>query len=233
LAWHRGCNPSHSVDLSTNVDGVVLAERDITPQQDFEAWLRQRRLVPEKRIPFVLAWVRRFQRLRQSPPQHTPLDSEQLLVEMEQLLRLRHYAPRTMQTYLSWARRFLQYLKQSGGTLGAEGVRAYLSHLATARNVASATQNQAFNALLFLCRHVLHADVGDMAGTVRARRGLKLPVVLSIEETRSILENARGIPGLILELIYGGGLRISGGGHFACQRHRLRYAHDHSAVRQR
>jgi site-specific recombinase XerD len=210
-----------------------LAERDITPQQDFEAWLRQRRLVPEKRIPFVLAWVRRFQRLRQSPPQHTPLDSEQLLVEMEQLLRLRHYAPRTMQTYLSWARRFLQYLKQSGGTLGAEGVRAYLSHLATARNVASATQNQAFNALLFLCRHVLHADVGDMAGTVRARRGLKLPVVLSIEETRSILENARGIPGLILELIYGGGLRISGGGHFACQRHRLRYAHDHSAVRQR
>ena len=110
-----------------------MAERDIAPQQDFEAWLRQRRLVPEKRIPFVLAWVRRFQRLRQSPSQHTPLDSEQLLVEMEQLLRLRHYAPCTMQTYLSWARRFLQYLKQSGGTLGAAGGRAYLSHLATAR----------------------------------------------------------------------------------------------------
>ena len=94
------------------------------------------------------------------------------------------------------------------GALGPESVKAYLSYLATRRNVAASTQNQAFNALLFLYRNVLQIELGDMGNTVRAKRGRKLPVVLSPEETRGILAQVQGSPRLMLELIYGGGLRV-------------------------
>lgn len=76
------------------------------------------------------------------------------------------------------------------------------------RNVSSSTQNQAFNALLFLCRHVLHVDLQDMEKTLRARRGRRLPVVLTQEEVASVLDAADGLAGLMLRLIYGCGLRV-------------------------
>jgi site-specific recombinase XerD len=88
-------------------------------------------------------------------------------------------------------------------------VKAYLSHLATRARVSASTQNQAFNALLFLHRHVLEVDLGDMTSTIRARRGQKLPVVLSVGEVRAILGQLSGTRRLMMELIYGAGLRLS------------------------
>ena len=106
------------------------------------------------------------------------LDAEQLLAEMRQLMRLRHYAYRTERSYLGWAQRFLAYVDgTTRDTPTPDDVKSYLSYLAVQRNVASSTQNQAFNALLFLFRHVLMKDLGDMGATVRARRGRRLPVV--------------------------------------------------------
>lgn len=103
---------------------------------------------------------------------------------MERLLQLRHYAPRTQRSYLGWARRFLRYIDPQGMRLPtADDVSAFLSHLATAKKVAASTQNQAFHALLFLCRFVLDVDLDNIADTVRARRGPKLPVVFSPDET--------------------------------------------------
>ena len=135
-------------------------------------------------------------------------DPSQILAEMRRLLELRHYSPRTNRTYLGWTRRFLQYTNTADGALGPENVKTYLSYLATRRNVAASTQNQAFNALLFLYRNVLQIELGDMGNTVRAKRGRKLPVVLSPEETKVILAEVQGSPRLMLELIYGGRLRV-------------------------
>ncbi len=138
------------------------------------------------------------------------LNAKQLLAEMRQLMRLRHYAYRTERSYLGWAQRFLAYL--DGTTRVApttDDVRSYLSYLAVQRNVASSTQNQAFNALLFLFRHVLMKDLGDMGATVRARRGRRLPVVLMPEEARAVFNELRGLYRLMLELVYGSGLRVS------------------------
>lgn len=240
-----------------------MADSQPRGRDQFASWLRAGRLVPDKRIPFVVDWVQRFLRFRHSrsrtevwrdslqaflcdlgkgqaesfqlrqaaeavtlyfgqyrvqkdppaPPEEPaepppPREPREILKEMERLLRLRHYSPRTERTYLGWARRFLQYAAQSGQAPGARSVAAYLSHLATVRDVASATQNQAFNALLFLCRHVLGVDLGDMGQAVRARRGPKLPVVLSVEEVRAVLGQLQGVNRLILELVYGGGLRV-------------------------
>ncbi len=139
-----------------------------------------------------------------------PFDRALSLAEMRRILRLRHYSPRTQRSYMGWANRYVRYL---GGKRfsppTSEDAKAFLSHLVTRGKVSASTQNQAFSALLFLHRHVLHADLGDMSATVRARRGQKLPVVLSVEEVRAVLAELSGKSRIMIELIYGGGLRLS------------------------
>jgi integron integrase len=130
--------------------------------------------------------------------------------EMERLLRLRHYSPRTVRSYLGWTRRYLRYVgTRQPAVPDAADLRAYLSYLATRRQVSASTQNQAFNALLFLYRFVYQVELGDMTTTLRARRGERLPVVLSVDEVRAVLAQAGGVHRVMLEMIYGGGLRLS------------------------
>ncbi|MBD3236054.1 MAG: integron integrase [Candidatus Eisenbacteria bacterium] len=132
-----------------------------------------------------------------------------MLAEMRRLLRLRHYSPRTERSYLGWARRYLRYLGPAHLALpDTTDAKAYLSQLASRQRVAASTQNQAFHALLFFHRHVIRADLGDMSSTLRARRGRKLPLVLSVPEVRDVIEWASGTQRLMLELVYGAGLRL-------------------------
>ncbi len=69
-------------------------------------------------------------------------------------------------------------------------------------------QNQAFNALLFLYREVLRQDLGELGRGVRAKRGPKLPVVLTVEEVQGVLAKLEGTARLMAETLYGGGLRV-------------------------
>jgi integron integrase len=147
-------------------------------------------------------------------PTAAPANPGQALDAMRDELRLRHYAYRTEQTYLEWAGRFLAYTSRRAHEQSTEGdissgmVKDFLTHLALERNVSASTQNQAFSALLFLCRQVLHLDLQGMEQTLRARRGRRLPTVLSPEEVAAVLRHAWGLAGLMLRLIYGTGLRI-------------------------
>lgn len=88
-------------------------------------------------------------------------------------------------------------------------MRRYLTDLAVRRGVATSTQKQAFIALLFLFRHVLHRGIRDLEGTARARKPRRLPVVLSREEIGSVFAQLSGTHLLMCRLIYGGGLRLS------------------------
>ena len=92
--------------------------------------------------------------------------------------------------------------------LDSDDVKDFLSHLALTKRVSSSTQNQAFNALLFLFRDVMKTELGDLSKTVRAKRGQRLPVVLSPEEVQSLFKNVKGLSLLILQLLYGSGLRL-------------------------
>jgi len=87
-------------------------------------------------------------------------------------------------------------------------IKDYLAWLATQRRVSASTQNQAFNALLFMARGALKLDLEEMAKGVRAKTGKKLPVVLSPEEVNRLLSTLDGTRGLIMKLLYGGGLRL-------------------------
>jgi integron integrase len=131
------------------------------------------------------------------------------LERMKNLLKLRHYSARTLQTYTEWVQRYFQYAKSKKLEWNTpDTVRSYLSYLATQRDVAASTQNQAFNSILFLFRETLKIDLPDI-NSVRARRGPKLPVVLAPEETQKILAKTEGTIGLMLKLTYGAGLRVS------------------------
>lgn len=143
-------------------------------------------------------------------PSRTPAEPECMVSEMRRLMSLRHYSPRTEQAYLGWITRFLVYLSQQGiDQPTADDAKAFLSRLATLNGVAASTQNQAFSALLFFFRHVIQTEFDDMASTLRAKRGHRLPVVLSLDETRALLAQLRGQPRLLVEVLYGGGLRVS------------------------
>jgi len=129
-------------------------------------------------------------------------------------MRLKHYSRQTEKTYLHWIQRFIEYLRHIRGVTDEivearnSDIRTYLSHLAVRGGVAASTQNQAFNALLFLFREVLNADPGDLSQTVRAKRGLRLPVVLTTEEVQKLLAHMSGKTLLMAQIIYGGGLRL-------------------------
>jgi len=138
------------------------------------------------------------------------------LAALEQLrlrIRTRHYSYRTECSYVDWARRFFEYLVGQQGSpqpqVHAEAVRNYLTHLAVYRRVSASTQNQAMCAILLLCRDVLGLNPEGLSLTPRARRGSRLPVVLSIPETAALLAALRGVPRVMAGLIYGGGLRVS------------------------
>lgn len=132
-----------------------------------------------------------------------------LLDEVRGRLRLRHYSIRTERAYLGWIRRFiLASGKRHPRQMGAAEVERFLSGLATHGRVAASTQNQALSALLFLYREVLGIDLPWMENVVRAKRPARLPTVLSVAETRTLLAQLDGRPWLVASLLYGTGMRL-------------------------
>ena len=137
-------------------------------------------------------------------------DNALLLLQREILVR--QYSPKTLKTYLNWNRRFRTFLKDKPvDTLNEEDARNFLQNMAINWKVASTTQNQAFNAMLFFYRHVLKKDFGDHKGNIRAKKKKYLPSVLSFEEIEMVLGALYYPHSLIAKIIYGCGLRLSEG----------------------
>jgi len=134
---------------------------------------------------------------------------ETLLTEFVIEVRRRAYSIRTEKAYLDWIIRFLTYFdKKTIDELGKQDISAYLAHLAVNRNVAASTQNQAFNALLFLFREILKRPFDELNDFTRAKRPKQLPVVLTRHEVEKLLLQLSGIQGLMGSLLYGTGMRL-------------------------
>ena len=132
-----------------------------------------------------------------------------LLDRVRSAARLRHMSRRTEATYLGWIRRFVHFHgMRHPGELGSAEVVAFLDHLAVERDVSSSTQNQALSALLFLYREVLGVPLEGLDAATRARTTRPLPVVLSRDEVRAVLDALSARDRLVATLLYGGGLRL-------------------------
>jgi integron integrase len=133
---------------------------------------------------------------------------KRLVVRFREAIRARHYSRRTEQAYWYWVRQFIFFhRKRHPAEMGEAEVTAFLSWLATERDVAAATQGQALSALLFLYKHVLGHDLPWLAELVRAQRPVRLPAVLTEGEVRRLLAALEGGAWLMGGLLYGAGLR--------------------------
>ncbi len=136
--------------------------------------------------------------------------TEDLVRRLREALEARHYSPRTQEAYATWLLRFEAFHRDAPPSrLGQAGINAFLSHLATDYEVSASTQNQALAALLFLYRNVLELPLGDLAEVIRAKKPLRLPVVLSREEVRVVLSHLKGDKQLAASLMYGTGMRLA------------------------
>ena len=143
------------------------------------------------------------------PEGFIPNPKLKLLDQVSEVMRFKHYSIRTESTYRDWIKRFILFHgKRHPREMGAGEVSRFLSDLAVRGRVAASTQNQAFNALLFLYREVLHQELGQIEGVERAKRPARLPVVLSKGESDRLLAGMTGTFQLMAKLLYGAGLRL-------------------------
>lgn len=135
-----------------------------------------------------------------------------LLDQVREVLRVHHYSIRTEQNYIQWIRRYIFFhKKRHPRDMGEREIRTFLTHLAVDKKVAASTQNQALSAILFLYQKVLMMKLDWIDDVVRAKRPKRLPVVLTQDEVRSILNAMRGTNALIAKLLYGTGMRLMEG----------------------
>lgn len=135
---------------------------------------------------------------------------------LEELVReavmVRRYSKRTFEAYWHWSKRFILWSgKRHPREMGQTEVSAFLTWLATDQKVSASTQRQAPAAVLFLYQKVLGVEIGWVDGIVRAKQSQRLPTVLSVQETRALLQQTEGTTGLFLRLLYGTGLRLHEG----------------------
>jgi integrase len=141
-------------------------------------------------------------RMRQRP--------KKLLDQVRDAIRLKHYAYSTEKTYVYWAKRFVLYhSKRHPLETGEKEISEFLTYLAVEENVAASTQNQALSALLFLYREVLRKDLDLPLELVWAERPKRVPTVLTREEVQQMIAQLTGVHRLIVQLLYGSGLRLT------------------------
>jgi integron integrase len=129
--------------------------------------------------------------------------------QVRAVARMRHLSLRTEESYTYWIKRYILFhRKRHPAEMGADEIRAFLSHLAVAERIAAATQTVALCALLFLYRDVLRLNLPFIEGIERARRPTRLPVVFSRAEVEALLARLKGVHHLVAGLLYGSGLRL-------------------------
>ena len=123
--------------------------------------------------------------------------------------RTKGFSLSTERTYVHWAKAYsLWHGKRHPGKMGADECQAFLNYLAVDKACAPSTCKQALCALLFLYRQVLGLDLPWLEGLQHPRGQTRLPVVLSQAEVQRLLQHTTGLPGLVLRLQYGTGLRL-------------------------
>ena len=141
-----------------------------------------------------------------------PLRSVKVLDQLRERIRYLHYSIRTEEAYVHWVRSFIRFHGlQHPVTMGGAEVEAFLSWLASTRNVAASTHKQALSALLFFFGKVVGVDLPWMKEIGRPRTKIRLPVVLSPEEVARIVCVLKGEHRLFAQLLYGTGMRINEG----------------------
>lgn len=138
-----------------------------------------------------------------------PKNSTRLMPSLRRHIRESGLAYRTEQTYVHWIKRFIHFHKlRHPREMGLVEVEAFLNHLSVDCHCSVNTQRIALNALVYLYKRFLGVDTSNI-GFTPARQHRRLPVVYSRDEIRAIVANLNGVHRLMVELMYGAGLRCA------------------------
>jgi len=131
-----------------------------------------------------------------------------LMDQVRETLRFYHYAYNTEKSYTNWILKYIRFNgKRHPKEMGKLEIERFLSHLAVNRDVAAATQNQAFNAIIFLYKKVLAMDIDFNLRATHANKRKNLPTVLNYEEAEKLIKCMSGTAKVLAGLMYGSGLR--------------------------
>lgn len=137
-------------------------------------------------------------------------DTMSSLIRQAQVsMRMRHFSPRTEESYLGWLKRYLRFHEdRDASSLGAADIESFVQDLVMTRGISAATHCQAVAALLYFHRVVLGRDPGRVSAVSRPKRKPRLPVVLGRCEVARLLGQMDGAEWLAAALMYGSGLRL-------------------------
>jgi integron integrase len=135
---------------------------------------------------------------------------KKLLDQLRDQIRLKQYSFRTEDTYVHWVREYILFHdKRHPREMGVAEINQFITHLVVERKASASTQNQALSAILFLYRNLLEADLDEASlNFIRPKKGKRVPTVLSREEARAVIANMSGAYKLMVQIMYGGGLRL-------------------------
>lgn len=132
------------------------------------------------------------------------------LLSLKEHMMARHYAKRTIKTYLFWVVQYIRFFKlKHPSVLTTQHVEQFLNHLVIDKNVSSSTQAVALNALRYLYIEYLQVADSFELNYQYAKRARKLPTVLTHVEVKQLLSHLKPTLSLPIKLMYGSGLRVS------------------------
>ena len=124
-------------------------------------------------------------------------------------IRVKYYSILTGEVYVDWIKRFIFFHnKRHPAEMGKLEMEQFLTHLAVDKNVAASTQNQALAALLFMYKEVLQVEPPWVENVTRAKKPVRLPVVLTKSEVKNLFEYIPLTYQLHVKFLYACGLRL-------------------------
>ena len=111
-------------------------------------------------------------------------NDKKLLDEVRDVMRVKHHSIHTERAYCDWIKKFVRFhqMYSRNDLENAEKkIEEFLTHLAVKMNVASATQNQAMNALVFLYKKALKVPLTEEINALRATKKINIPKRILLE----------------------------------------------------
>ena len=131
------------------------------------------------------------------------------ITSIRRMMRLRGYSIRTEKSYVYWIKYYIRFHRyKHPSELSNDEIIAFLDHLANDRHVTANTQRIALNAIMFLYNKFLERPVKNLNFSL-AKRKRYLPTVLTPNEVHRVIDELEGLHKLIVQVMYGSGLRVS------------------------
>ncbi len=131
------------------------------------------------------------------------------LSSIERFMYQRRYSKRTIESYVYWIRCFIVFHgKRHPSEMGDGEVDAFLTHMALEKHVAAQTQALALNSLNFLYKEILKKPLSLKLEFIKSQKPRKLPIVLTVQEIKLLLQHIHTNHFLPAALMYGSGLRL-------------------------